>query len=109
MSSIGFLEKGNRLTATCGLDAEQVDSNAVLLRLLDPHSEVFVTGKQHTLRHGPVTGERDHVSHDERIDTLLLALRVHEAESDLDACLSGECYVLEGWALGSAIVPVDSE
>ena len=96
VSSIGFLEKEIRLTATCGLDAKQVDSNAVLLRLLDPHSDVFVTGKQHTLRHGPVTGERDHVSYDERIDALLLAPRVHEAESDLDARLAGECDVLGG-------------
>lgn len=43
MGYIGFLKKEKRLTSACGLDAWQVNSSAVLLRLVDPHSEVFVT------------------------------------------------------------------
>ena len=41
---IGFLEQESRLVAACRPDAQQVDPNAVLLRLLDTYSEVFVTG-----------------------------------------------------------------
>lgn len=109
MGCVGFPQEEQRLTAACGLDAQPVDSSAVPLSPLNSDPEVFVSCKGHAFRRGSVASERDHASHDERINTLPLTLGVHKAHRDVDLHLSGERDGLSGRSLGSAVVPISPE
>src|SRR5690606_10387356 len=62
---VGFLKQEKRLAAATRPDAEEVYSDAELLRLLHSNSQVLIAREQNCIAHGAIPGKVDHVSNDQ--------------------------------------------
>lgn len=88
-----------------------MNAHPVILSYLDTNANVFIARKQDGICNRFEAGEFDQVSHDERINALLLSMTVYEAKSQLhivQVCNKG----LVGSRPKStyrAIVPINTE
>ena len=82
MAGVSFLHQFQRLRTTSWLNPEQVDSNSEGLCYLNANSDIFITRQYQGIAYGLISCQINQVSHDQGIDTLLLAFAVDRPETE---------------------------
>jgi hypothetical protein len=101
------LQQKKRLAAATWFYADQVDPNAEFLRLLDSDTKVLIARDEYRIANCSIPRERDHISDDRRVNTLLFTDAVNEAEPNLDVLQVSRRKMLRCRSRRSPVVPID--
>ena len=88
-----------------------MNADAIVLSNLYANPDVFIARKKNCVADGFLTGKFDKVCYDKRIDTLLLACTIYEAQAQLYVVKVSEGRLLRGGSAASdcTVIPIDSQ